>query len=97
MVKQYEGLKKEMEVMSNMNGDLQLRMAELDHCVEELEQLKVKNARQEAEIANLTERLESRGLEKEHYEKWFRTYEAENDKMLEVVPKLASENDLLKQ
>jgi hypothetical protein len=69
-----------------MNGELQVQSAELDRCRAELKALRAKNRRQEAEIASLTQRVESRDLEKEHYEKWFKHYEAENDKMLEVVP-----------
>ena len=83
--------------MSHMGGELQAQLAELDRFRPELKALREKNRRYEAEIASLAKKVENRDLEKEHYEKWFKHYEAENDKMLEVVPQLVKENDLLKQ
>lgn len=87
--------------MSNMSEELQTRLkmklTELDRLRQELKALGEKNRRNEAEIASLIKKIEARDLEREHYEKWFKHYEAENDKMLEVVPQLVKENDLLKQ
>ena len=75
-----------MQAMTNMNGELHSQLAELERFRAELKVLREKNRRYEAEIASLTQKVEGRDLEKEHYEKWFKHYETENDKMLEVVP-----------